>query len=34
MPSKKAIVSGLIIFAVGMYAYNKIAPVRRVLGGG
>ena len=33
MPSKGQIISGLVVFAIGMLAYNKIPAVRKVLGG-
>ncbi len=33
MPSKKAIVSGLIVSAVMLLIYNKVPAVRRALGG-
>lgn len=33
LPSKQAVVSGLIIFALGTLVYNKVPAVKRVLGG-
>ena len=33
MPSKKAILTGLAIVAVGFLIYNKVPVVRRALGG-
>lgn len=32
LPGKSAIVSGLIVFAIGIYIYNKSATVRKALG--
>jgi hypothetical protein len=33
MPSKKAIISGLAIFAIGILLYNKVPAVKKALGG-
>lgn len=33
LPSKKAIVGGLLVSALFMLAYNKIPAIKRVLGG-
>jgi hypothetical protein len=33
IPSKGALVSGLIIFAAGMFLYNRVPQVKRILGG-
>lgn len=32
LPSKQALVSGIVVFALCTYAYNKSATVRRLLG--
>ncbi len=32
LPGKKAIISGLVIFAISMLLYNKVPAVRKVLG--
>lgn len=32
LPSKHAVVAGLIVFALGMYIYNKYPTVRTKLG--
>jgi hypothetical protein len=34
MPSKQAIISGLIVSALFMLVYNKVPAVKRALGGG
>lgn len=33
MPSKKAIVSGIVAAAVFMLMYNKVPAIRKILGG-
>lgn len=33
LPHKKAIVAGLLVFALGIFIYNKVPQVRKVLGG-
>ena len=33
VPSKKVLVQGLIVFAVGILLYNKVPAVRKALGG-
>ena len=33
LPSKKAIVAGLLVSAIFMFAYNKVPAIKRVLGG-
>lgn len=34
LPSKQALISGIIIFAICTLAYNKVPAVRKALGGG
>lgn len=33
MPSKKQIIMGLAVVALGLFIYNKVPAVKRVLGG-
>lgn len=33
MPSKKQIMAGLLVVALGLFIYNKVPAVKRVLGG-
>lgn len=33
LPDKKAVIAGVVVFAILMIAYNKVPQVRKVLGG-
>lgn len=33
IPKKQALITGLVIFAVGIFIYNKVPAVRKALGG-
>lgn len=32
VPSKGALVTGLVVFGIAMFLYNRVAPVRKLLG--
>lgn len=33
IPKKSALITGLVVFAIGIFVYNKVPAVRKALGG-